>query len=698
MMSTRCMVSIFGVTEEQAERGFRAAFDVFERVERVMNEWKPDSPLSAINRAAGSGRFVAAPPDLCAVLRASIDGARRTDGLFDPTAYFLDVQERYFLGRARQRVGDEQTYEALEPELKALFRREVLAQADSPLRRGLYVVVEKIQGGRERIPDAWAVHGTTGYRFANSVGGIFVDRDAERAMTELYERFVGRSYDWNELAYRKKKLVMSASMASELNVLARELNRISEMDRRTRDFTLNSLRRALVELIALFPVYRTYVDEWRQKLDERDVRYIEWAIDAAKAKDMASNVTIYDFLRDILLRRYPDHLTEAQRRVRLKFAMRLQQVTGPVTAKGLEDTAFYVYNRLVSLNEVGGEPERFGTSVDSFHLRNQERAEKWPASLLATSTHDTKRSEDVRARLNVLSEVPAEWAERVHRWAAMNRRHKTMRGEQPMPDRNDEYLFYQTVVGALPMGGPPEGEEYESFRRRIGDYMQKAIKEAKVNTSWINPDSRYEAAMARFVDACLSADGRAFLRDAVAFKQTIERAGQVNSLGQLLLKLASPGTADVYQGCELWDLSLVDPDNRRPVDFARRAHLLELIDRASAASRERLCRELFADMTDGRIKLFVTAEGLRLRRRTGGFFNHAAYAPLDFSGPFAGHAIGFVRRDGGHYAVALVPRLVRRFLDAPGGLPSALAGGGCRRADRRLHPPCVRRAAPPRPG
>jgi (1->4)-alpha-D-glucan 1-alpha-D-glucosylmutase len=599
------------------------------------------------------------------------------DGLFDPTAYFLDLQAQYFVERAHalflKESGEGDTrWPGVEAALRARWRAEVTEHPDSPLRKALYVIVEKIQGGRERIPDAWAVHGTTGYRFANAVSGIFVQPAAEASLTETYERFVGAGTDFEELVYQKKLLIMRVSMASEINVLAHELNRISEMSRRTRDFTLNSLRRALVEFIALFPVYRTYVDGWRPELDARDVQYVEWTIQRAKERNATTNASIFDFLRDVLLRRYPEQSSEKERAVMLRFAMKLQQVTGPVMAKGLEDTVFYIYNRLVSLNEVGGEPERFGVRTTTFHLRNQERAERWPASQLTSSTHDTKRSEDVRARINVLSELPEEWRKRVKKWARLTEKLVTELPSGPAPSPNDVYLFFQTVVGAWPMGASHSKEELADFQRRVREYMAKALKEAKVRTSWTNPDSAYDEAVARFVDACFDPEkGGAFLEDAVAFKRQIERAGQHNALGQLLMKLASPGVADTYQGCELWDLSLVDPDNRRPVDFALRARLLEALDAEAAKDRPGLCARLAADMDDGRVKLLVLAEALRLRQRQASLFRTGGYRALDLSGPRAQAAVAFAREQGDVVVIACAPRYTLSALESPEGLAGA---------------------------
>ncbi len=609
------------------------------------------------------------------ISEGKVDGLRidHPDGLFDPTAYFLDLQERYWVERTKtifeKEQRDPEVWTMVETHVRRLFRAEIANQPDSPIARALYVVVEKIQGGRERVPDAWAIAGNTGYRFANVVGGLFVKRESERAITETYFRFINRRYDYRELVYEKKKLIMSVAMASEINVLARELNRISEMNRRTRDFTLNALRRALVEFVALFPVYRTYVDGWRPEVDQRDIQYIEWTIARAKERDPTTSVTIFDFLQDVLLRRHQEELDQRQREVMLRFTMRVQQVTGPVTAKALEDTVFYIYNRLVSLNEVGGEPERFGASPEAFHLRNQERLERWPGSLCATSTHDTKRSEDVRTRLSVISEFPEEWRARLRRWARMNRRHK--KGGR-IPDANDEYLVYQTVVGAWPMGDSIPPGEFEVFRQRIEQYMLKAIREAKVNTSWVNPNPDYEAAMSDFVKAALDpAQGSRFLSDLKEFKKRIEAPGQVNSLSQTLLKIASPGVSDVYQGCELWDLSLVDPDNRRPVDFALRRRLLEELDREAEVDRLELAQRLAAEMTDGRVKLFVLSQGLRFKRRRRALFQSGEYLPLAASGDHGAQVVCFCRRLNEEMVLVIVPRLVAGLIES-GGIGAAL--------------------------
>jgi len=619
--------------------------------------------------------------------RGMVHGLRidHPDGLFDPSTYFLRLQERHFLDRARRLAGesvDDAEWPALSEALLRRWQAEADADPASPLRRALYVVVEKIQGGRERIPDDWAVHGTTGYRFANLLTGILVEATSGREFSDIYHRFIERPIDFESLLAEKKRQVVAVSMASEVNGLAREANRISEMNRRTRDFTLNSIRRALIGLVAQFPVYRTYVSE-APGVDERDAHYIQWTIARARLADPTTNASLFQWLQDVLLKRYPEHLPEAERQVMLRFAMRLQQLTGPVMAKGLEDTAFYVYNRLVALNEVGGEPEHFGTSVDTFHHRNVERARDFPGALLASSTHDTKRSEDVRARLAVLSEIPGEWRKALESWRKLNAQHKTDLSGQLAPSANDEYLLYQTLLGAWPMGEMAPGE-LETFRGRIREYMLKAIREAKEHTSWTNPAPDYEEATIHFVDRILDpAASRIFLEQARQLKDRIERPGQVNSLVQQALKLASPGVPDLYQGTELWDLSLVDPDNRRPVDFQLRDSLLADLLRQHEQAPLSVAREVWASPADGRCKLLLTTLMLQLRLTRPELFRRGGYEPLEMDGIAAGRALAFARRLEDETVIVAAPRLVTRSLKAGLGpvygstrmrLPTDLAG------------------------
>jgi (1->4)-alpha-D-glucan 1-alpha-D-glucosylmutase len=381
-------------------------------------------------------------------------------------------------------------------------------------------------------------------------------------------------------------------------------------------------------------------------------------------------VSVFDFLHDVLLLRYPGSRDPEEHAAQGHFTMRFQQTTGPVTAKGVEDTAFYGYNRLVSLNEVGSDPARYGEAPAAFHARNARRLERWPESMLATATHDTKRGEDVRARINVLSEAPATWAAEVRRWRGLARRFKQEVDGRAAPDHNDEYLLYQTLVGAWPAG---DEEALETFTARVVAYMEKATKEAKRHTSWVNPSERYDRAVREFVVALLAPDGP-FLPDFRPFQRLVAAHGAVNSLGQTLLKAVSPGIPDFYQGTEAWDLSLVDPDNRRPVDFAgRRARLDALRGRVEGAGPDltAVCRELLEGWTDGRVKLYVTHRALTLRRERARLFALGAYQALPGGGQHPDHVVALARRDGADAVVAAVPRLTARL----GGLTASFPLG-----------------------
>ena len=394
--------------------------------------------------------------------------------------------------------------------------------------------------------------------------------------------FTGTVYDLDALIYNNKKLIMHASLASEVNVLAHMLDAISVTDRYARDFTRKALRDVIRETIACFPVYRTYIDE-RGQMTERDRAHIHEAINKAKRRNADKAPASFDFLRDILLLKpqSSEDQPDLYRR-KLRFTLKFQQLTGPVMAKGLEDTTFYVYNRFIAVNEVGGSPRQFGSTVDSFHSGNMKRADDWPYSMLATSTHDTKRSEDVRARLDVLSEMPKAWGTQVFKWRKANRtRKRTLPDGRQVPDLNEEYLLYQTLVGSWPFAAGPE-QNSGDYIERIKQYMSKAVHEAKVNLSWINDDPVYVEALLQFVEKVLTPGTRdranPFLDQFRTFMPAIELFGAINALAQRLLMITSPGNPDIYQGAELWDLSLVDPDNRRPVDYELRQRLLTELD------------------------------------------------------------------------------------------------------------------------
>jgi (1->4)-alpha-D-glucan 1-alpha-D-glucosylmutase len=525
--------------------------------------------------------------------------------------------------------------------LERLQREATRADGGTPF----YVLVEKILGADEDLPADWPVAGTVGYDVLRLLDGVLVDSRVSGELARAYRKAAGRVPDFPELAYSRKKLILRSALASELNVLAHQLNRISEQHRRTRDFTLGNLSDTLREVIACFPVYRTYIDAHAGRLSEDDDAHVRAAVREARRRNPATSASVFNFLTDTLLLRWPEGLTDDERNERARFVMKFQQLTGPVMAKGVEDTTFYLYNRLVSLNEVGGEPIELGVEPEVFHRGIARRAERWPHAMIATSTHDTKRSEDVRARMHVLSEIPEVWEEHVVRWREINAPHRGDEEGLPIPDPNEEYLLYQTLVGAWPLeevGGAALAE----FIGRIQQYMEKATREAKLRTSWINPNEEYDRGLARFIELVLRedspGDANPFLRDLQQFQAKIAPAGMVNSLSRNTLKLTVPGVPDVYQGQEIWDLSLVDPDNRRPVDFEHRSRQLREL-RASTAHPASLVEELLGDWRDGRIKLWVTQRLLHLRADDPELFARGDYRPLEITGEGSEHALGFSR-------------------------------------------------------
>jgi (1->4)-alpha-D-glucan 1-alpha-D-glucosylmutase len=520
----------------------------------------------------------------------------------------------------------------------------------------VYTLVEKILAHHERLPEDWPVAGTTGYEFTNLLNGLFVDPAGEDGMDEAYRGFIGRYPDFQDLLYECKHRVMRTMLASELNGLSRRLKRISEHGR-SHDFSLETLRDALSEVVAHFPVYRTYIVPG--SISEADRRHLDLAVDGAKERSTGGDPRVFDFIRDVVLRQGSEE-GEA-----LAFTSKFQQYTGPVMAKGMEDTALYIYNRLISLNEVGGEPEIFGVSVPEFHRLNAERLAHWPHSMLSTSTHDTKRSEDVRARIDVLSEISDEWRERVERWSQLNDPFRREVEGDMAPSRNDEYFLYQTLLGAWPLGGPDAGEQ-EAFRKRINAYMEKALREAQVRTTWTDPNERYERAVYAFVDALLSETNSFLQEEFLPFQRRVARAGALNSLSQSLLKLTVPGVPDVYQGNEIWDFSLVDPDNRRPVDFGLRKRLLADLKQLDTSD----VRTLLDDgrWQDGRPKLYVIWKALQLRRENPALFGDDGYVALQTSGEMVEHLVAFARRRGGEVAITVVPRLCAEMIDTKGPL------------------------------
>jgi (1->4)-alpha-D-glucan 1-alpha-D-glucosylmutase len=572
------------------------------------------------------------------VAAGKVDGLRvdHPDGLYDPGQYFRRVQERF----------------------AALPRAKIESSPGEGSGRSIYLVIEKILAEFERLPP-WPVHGTTGYRFLNVVNGLFVDTTGASKLERIYAKFIDQRIDFGELIYRSKRVIMRASLAGELTVLANLLSRIAQASRTTCDFTLNNLRDALLEIVACFPVYRSYITAGGVSVEDR--RYIDWAVAQAKGKSRAADVTIFDFVRDVMTTDIAEGRPPGYREMVISFAMKFQQFTAPVMAKGVEDTSFYIYNRLVSLNDVGGDPRTFGFTLAAFHGASQDRAASWPHTMVTTSTHDTKRSEDVRARINVLSEMPAIWKLSLTRWSRMNRNKKRELDGKPAPSRNDEYLLYQMLLGAWPLATPdPAG--LKTFSGRIERYMLKVVREAKVHSSWINPNAEYEKALADFVRALLgSLERNPFLADFMPLARRVARYGLLNSLSQTLIKLMSPGVPDIYQGNELWEFSLVDPDNRRPVDYPHRQKLLRELQDAFAVPAEQTAdraRGLLDTMEDGRTKLYVTWRALQLRGRRQELFQQGDYVPLIAEGECATHVVAFARRRGAATVIVVAPRLV----------------------------------------
>jgi (1->4)-alpha-D-glucan 1-alpha-D-glucosylmutase len=533
-------------------------------------------------------------------------------------------------------------------------------------RRKFYIVAEKILNGNEPLRTEWAVEGTTGYGFMNLVNGVFVDRTRAKAFQLLYRRFTGWTTAFDDLVCDSKRLILQVAMSSELNVLARKLDHISEQNRWSRDFTLESLRDGLREVLAAFPVYRTYVSSDQTEVDTQDRRQVNIAIREAKLRNPAISESVFNFIQSVLLLEHPDSVGDTQRAEWKMFAMRFQQLSSPVMAKGVEDTAFYRYYPLASLNEVGGDPARFGVSANAFHRRNLIRLATWPNSMSATSTHDTKRGEDVRARINVLSETPGEWYRAIRRWRELNRYAKSRVDGRHAPDANEEYLLYQTLVGTWPLL-PMNSEEHQTYVRRIDGYMQKALHEAKVHTSWVNPNSAYEQAVTKFVEQVLElSPGNVFLQELSQFQAPIARAGMWNSLGQLLLKIASPGVPDFYQGTDLWAFDLVDPDNRRAVNYDARRKMLKSFDEQAARDRAALVDRLRENPCDGAIKLYVTREALRFRRDHHDLFAQGSYTVSGLEGIRGRHVIAFSRTLGKQTLIALTGRFFYKLCNSHG--------------------------------
>jgi len=593
------------------------------------------------------------------------------DGMLNPRQYLIRLQRLYVASQCMGATAKGETGPTgIELQVREAMRGPEWNMAQGPL----YVVVEKILGPKESLSREWPVSGTSGYDFVYIGNQAFIQSENRQRFTDFYERLIGDGADPQTIVYQSKLNVMRNALSSEVYVLANLLSRLASSNRRARDFTEDLLETAIRETIACFPVYRTYIDD-RGQYSERDRAFIQQAIARAQQRNRETDVSVFDFLERTLLlhEKTGEEIDERE----LYFALKFQQLTGPVMAKGVEDTTFYVYNRFLSSNDVGSSVEAFGIAPEVVHEANRARLRDFPDAMLATSTHDTKRSEDVRSRLNVLSEMTYLWPSYVRRWMKLNARHRrTLEDGRTAPDPNEEYFLYQTLVGAWPwrMSGP---EERQDFLERIQQYMTKALSEAKVNLSWTNPNPAYVDAVHDFVRAILMPDARGrqprFVETMDEILPALRLFGAVNSLAQLVLKIASPGVPDFYQGSEMWDLSLVDPDNRRPVDYAaRRAALKELQtlekDRGAAA----VCRVVLDRVRDGRVKLWTTHRALALRNRIPEVFRRGEYVPAQATHGLGEHVIAFSR---GEQVLAAVPRFAYTLMGGKARLPLEEAWG-----------------------
>ena len=572
------------------------------------------------------------------ITTGKVDGLRvdHPDGLYDPRGYFFRLEA----------AAAGESFENMPPTQPTPTNRKKVS---------LYVVAEKILADFEHLPGNWPICGTTGYDFSNLLNGLLLDSSAEKSLTSLYHRFIGSRLDFDQMVYDGKKRIIESAMVGELNVLATLLFRLARSNRLSRDFTLNRLRQALIEIIACFPVYRTYIDS--ENIREEDLRFIEWAVARAK-KQQLNDPSILDFIKSVLLLEPTAGGKDFQKR--LDFVLKFQQYTGPVMAKGLEDTSFFIYNRLLSLNDVGGEPKRFGTSLAAFHHTNQERLRHWPHAMLNSSTHDSKRSEDVRVRINVLTEMEPKWRQQVYHWRNLNRGLRTHLDQMTAPSRNDEYAFYQNLLGVWP-NEDLDAEGHRQVVSRIKEAMLKTCREAKVHTSWTSANEPYEKAVIDFVEKALAWTGTPFLENFLPFQKEVGWFGMLNGLTQVFLKLVSPGIPDIYQGNEIWRFCLVDPDNRRPVDFRKRqAMLRSMQDRLKTATggEELYLRELLMNLPDGRAKMFVISGALGLRNSWPEVFESGSYIPLEVTGRKKHHICAFARQSTDRIVVAVAPRLL----------------------------------------
>ena len=637
------------------ERSFNLLHELLERQHYRLAYWRVGNEELNYRRFFDVAELAAVRMELPEVFTAShelilhlvaegkVTGLRvdHPDGLWDPAQYFARLQE------AIRRTVSQEAFESGK-------------NGQAAKGQGFYVVAEKILTGRERLPGDWKVAGTTGYDFLNLLNGLFLNAANQGALDDAYQQFAAAPHGFEEEVFQSKLKILRHGLAADFRALCTLLRQIAARTRYGADFSETELQDALAGVIAAFPVYRTYVTEYSTAPTPEERAQIETAIRHAMSYHGFRNPDAFSFVEKLLLRP-PEDLNEGGRQDCRRFVMKFQQLTGPVMAKGLEDTTFYCFNRFISLNDVGGSPDHFGTSLELFHQENAWRAEHWPHTLLATATHDTKRGEDLRARLNVLSEIPDEWRQAAFKWQTLNSDKKLIVDGTPAPDCNDEYLLYQVLVGAWDKVAE-KGTDSTEFNRRITDYMLKAIREAKRHTSWTEPHTEYEKATEQFVNRVLSHErDNVFLDDFMLFQRKVAFFGLFNSLAQVLLKMTVPGVPDFYQGTELWDYSLVDPDNRRPVDYSIRKRQLEDLQQKfqeQTADAAPLIRNLLQNYQSGQIKQFIIWKllGFRAQHRT--LFEAGKYIPLHASGAKRDHVCAFGRTQGTEAIIVVAARLV----------------------------------------
>jgi len=549
------------------------------------------------------------------------------DGLHDPARYF----------------------ECLQKDIKQLLPQ---LGPDSKF----YLLVEKILEPGEKLEKKWPIDGTTGYEFMNQLNSVFVDTENRQAFEKRYREVVPDGpTNFEDLLYQCKKLILNSSMESELTTVTAHLTAIAKRHRSSFDFTSKQIKRMLEELIACFPVYRTYITQVEGPSDN-DRMFIKKAIDEVRHRNPSFDGQLVDYV-DALLNCREDGLSNEEVESRRVLIMRIQQVTGPVMAKGLEDTAFYRYFMLASLNEVGGQPDRFGITREDFHKENVHRATNWPHSMSSSSTHDTKRSEDVRARLNVLSEIPSKFFDAVKQWQSLTAQHKTeVAGLGQVPHPNEEYLVYQTLIGGWPLAlnNGKTASCDEDWKNRMTAYLTKCIKEAKLYTSWTQPNEAYEKAITGFAEKVMN--DAAFQKAFLPFQKEISEYGKMNSLSQTVLKLTSPGVPDIYQGTEMYDYSLVDPDNRRTVDYEQRKKALDNIQSKASGDQSALIKELRAAEDDGSLKLFTLHKLLKFRQSKTSVVQKGDYVALEVSGDRKKNVVAFSRTANGQQMIVIVGR------------------------------------------